>query len=71
MSVIFIEAPVSALPWCLSDFILHMLVMATLCNRAGHYIFILWFLLLSILFPHLISAITDCMSATLPHMVWP
>jgi len=26
MSVIFIEAPVSALPWCLSDFILHMLV---------------------------------------------
>jgi len=22
-------------------------------------------------FPHLISAVTDCMSTTLPHMVWP
>jgi len=39
-------------------------------NRADHYIFILWFLLLSF-FPHLISAVTDWMSAILPHMVWP
>jgi len=36
--------------------------MAALCNRAGHYIFILWFFLLlsSSLFPRLISAVADC-----------
>jgi len=49
--------------------------MTALCNRAGHYIFILWCLLLSvylsIFFPRLISAVTDWMSAILPHMVWP
>jgi len=50
-----------------------LFIMATLCNRAGHYIFALWFLLpiyLSSL-PRLISAVADWMSAILPHMVWP
>jgi len=46
--------------------------MAALCNRTGHYIFILWFLLLSSsFFPRLISAVGDWMSAIRPHMVWP
>jgi len=52
--------------------------MATLCNRAGHYIFALWFLLLSIFFylsssffPRLISAFADWMFTILLHMVWP
>ena len=49
----------------------HVLVMTALCNRAGHYIFALWFLLLSNFFPRLISAVADWMSAILPHMVWP
>jgi len=43
--------------------------MVDLWNRADRYIFILWFLLL--FFPRLISAVTDWMSAILPHMVWP
>jgi len=38
--------------------------MAALWNRAGHYIFALWFLLLSIFFlsffPRLISAVANC-----------
>ena len=39
----------------------NVVIMAALCNRAGHYIFALWFLLSSIylFFPHLISAVTD------------
>jgi len=43
-------------------------IMAALWNGAGHYIFALWFLL----FPRLISAIADWMSAILPHkmQVW-
>jgi len=44
------------------------LFMVALWNRAGHYIFIRWFLL-SFLFPRLISAVADWMSAKLPHMV--
>ena len=44
--------------------------MVALCNRADHYIFAMWFLL-SVFFPRLISAVADCMSAILPHMVWP
>jgi len=40
-------------------------------EEVSHYTFALWFLLLSIFFPRLISAITDWMSALLPHMVWP
>jgi len=50
------------------------LFMVALWNRADHYIFALWFLLLlllSFVFPRLISAVADRMSAILPHMVWP
>ena len=49
-------------------------VMAALWNTAGHYIFVLWFLLPSFYlfsFPRLISAIADWMFTILPHMVWP
>jgi len=46
-------------------------IMVALRNRADHYIFILWFLLLSSFFPRLISAVADWMCAILPHMVWP
>jgi len=49
-------------------------IMATLWNRAGHYIFALWFLLsfnLSSFFPRLFSAVADWMSTILLHMVWP
>ena len=49
---------------------LQCLIMAALHSRCRHYIFILWFLLASsFFFPHLISAIADWMSTTLPHMV--
>jgi len=52
------------------------IIMAALCKRAGHYIFALSFILLSFflllsVFPCLISAVTDWMSAVLLHMVWP
>ena len=47
-------------------------IMVALWNRADHYIFMLWFvLLLSSFFPRLISAAADWMSAILLHMVWP
>jgi len=48
-----------------------MLFMVALWNRADHYIFILWFLILSssFFFPRLISAVADWMYAILPHMV--
>jgi len=49
--------------------------MAALWNRAGHYIFVLWFLILSFFLsffsPHLISAVVDWMSTIHLHMVWP
>ena len=51
-------------------------IMVALCNRADHYIFILFllsfffFLLLSF-FPRLISAVGDWMLTILWHMVWP
>jgi len=42
------------------------------CNRAGHYIFALWFLsIFYLFFPRLISAATDWMSTILLHMAWP
>jgi len=46
----------------------YLLVMATLRSRCGHYIFALWFLLLSFflffyLFPRLISAVADWTSS--------
>jgi len=49
------------------------LFMAALCNRAGHCIFALWFLLSFYLFffPRLISAVAGWMSTKLLHMVWP
>ena len=34
-------------------------IMAALCNRAGHYIFALWFLSSFFSFPRLISAVAD------------
>jgi len=50
-----------------------IIIMAALCNRAGHYILHCDFflLLLSIFFPRLISAAADWISTILPHMVWP
>jgi len=58
---------------CIRQFITVYLFMAALWNRAGHYIFVLWFLLSFSLFffPRLISAVADWMSAILLHMVWP
>jgi len=51
------------------------IIMAALRSRCGHYIFALWFLLLSssmfLFFPHLISAVAEWMSAILPYVVWP
>jgi len=47
--------------------------MAALWNRAGHYIFALWFFFffLSSFSPRLFSAVGDWMSTILPHIVWP
>jgi len=45
--------------------------MAALWNRAGHYIFMLWFLSSIFVFPCQFSAVGDWMSTILPHMVWP
>jgi len=51
------------------------LIMATLCNKAGHYIFALWFFLLLysssffLFFLCLTSAVRDWMSTILLHMV--
>jgi len=53
--------------WALKTY----LFMVALCNRADHYIFILFLLLLLFLFPRLISAVGDWMFAILRHMVWP
>jgi len=51
----------------------HWFIMAALCNRAGHYIFALWFLSFFIFlsFPRLISATADWMFTVLRHLVWP
>ena len=40
------------------------IIMAALRNRAGHYIFALWFLLLPSYFPHLISSVGDVYHTT-------
>jgi len=48
-----------------------MIIMAAQRSRCEHYIFALWFLLLSSsfrLFRRLISAVEDWMSAILPHV---
>jgi len=48
------------------------LIMVALCNKADHYIFALWFLSSSFFFSSpIISAVGDCMSTILPHMMWP
>ena len=49
------------------------LLMAALWNRAGHYVFVPWFLLLlsSFFFPRLLSAVGDWISTILPHMLCP
>ena len=49
------------------DYRVEKLFMSVLCNRTGHYIFALWFLLSSFFsfFPRLISAVADCMSTIL------
>jgi len=41
--------------------------MAALWNRAGHYIFMPWYLF----FPSLISVVGEWMTTILLHMVWP
>jgi len=47
------------------------MIMAALHSRCGHYIFALWFLLLSSFFLwSLISAVTEWMSTILLRMVW-
>jgi len=46
----------------------NLVIMAALWNRAGHYIFALWFLSSSYFFPRLISAVADWMSTILLHM---
>jgi len=45
-------------------------IMVALCNRADHYIFIL-FLSSFFFFPRLISVVGDWMFTILWHMVWP
>jgi len=47
----------------------NLVIMPALWNMADHYIFILWFLLLSFFFPRLFSAVAYWMSTILPHMV--
>jgi len=53
--------------------IITVIIMAALWNKAGHYIFALWFLSSSFFFviPRLISAAANWMSTILLHMVWP
>jgi len=46
----------------------YAVIMVALCNRADHYIFILFLLLF---FARLISAVGDWMFTILWHMVWP
>ena len=51
-----------------------VLIMVALCNRADHYIFILFlssFFFLLLFFPRLISAVGDWMFTILWHTVWP
>jgi len=57
---------------CQNSLITCYIIMAALYNRAGHYIFALWFLsfLFYLFFPRVISAVGDWMSTVLPHMVW-
>ena len=58
--------------WCTSKHYYVWIIMAALWNKAGHYIFALWFLYSIYLsfFPRLISAAGDWMSTILAHIVW-
>jgi len=69
----FTASSFRALKVKLTDLPLSLIIMSALCNRAGYYIFALWFLSFFFLsfFPRLISAVGDWMSTILPHMVWP
>jgi len=54
----------------------HAVIMVALCNRADHYIFILFlssssFFFLLLYFPRLISEVGDWMFTILWHIVWP
>ena len=51
----------------------HVLIMAAVCNRAGHIYFhpVVCSSSFFLFFPRLISAVRDWMSAILPHVVWP
>jgi len=49
----------------------HIIIMAALRSRCGHYIFALWFLSIFFFILRLILAAADWMSTILPHMVWP
>jgi len=55
--------------------VLVIIIMVALCNRADHYIFILFlsffFFFLVLFFPRLISAVGNWMFTILWHMVWP
>ena len=64
-------------PYLLSKSVFNLvlfLIMVALCNRADHYIFILFlsffFFFFFLFFPRLISAVGDWMSTILRHMVW-
>jgi len=63
-------ATVHAPHWWLAAYILRILIMAALWNRAIIFLPCCFFLS-SIFFPRLISAAADRMSTILPHMVWP
>jgi len=43
-----LNRPCATAMWPMSNYFDRLLVMAALCNRAGHYIFALWFLSSSI-----------------------
>jgi len=68
-----VTAKSSHLTSCSATLLLLLHFMAALSNRAGHYIFVLWFLLsffLSVSFlPRPFSAVADWMSTILPHIV--
>ena len=50
----------------------HVIFMAAVRSRCGHYIFVMWFLLLlSSFFPRIISAVAEWVSTVLLYMVWP
>jgi len=61
--------PKAKCQWVLVLALCLIVIMAALRSRCEHYIFMLSFMLS--VFPRLISAIADWMSAIFPHMLWP